>query len=191
MRNAFTKARKHFITHNIDPVAYITALFDYAQQKRDTLARQHPTWKKSDFRSRKLWRPWPVLIGSPLYDQIYRRWCQTTHETEPIILDHAHTDYREQQKTHDHKIFDQVRRTAELVSEFPRLYPRLPVEHVLRIIFTELSPHYLFFMPESRELIKQGWGSQGQRDVFRALQENAMLFDRYQRLYDSLVQASS
>ena len=184
----FVKLRKYMSDEGINPRLYFQSLFDYALAKRQRVASS-PRMYDPNFVA-TLWRPWPSLLMTPVYRQIFEEWTKRGGSVD-AFTQYQHEDMGSIRGSisplpRKDRIMHAVKQTSALVKDFPKLYPGLRTQAVLGIVFSELSAHYLFFMPEAQQLITKGAGSTTQRRVFTQLREAAKVRAKYQRLFDDL-----
>ena len=179
----FVDMRAYFTARRINPRLYFQAIFDYAVWKRRHLTDRNPLSHDLRYTTKKLWRPWPSGVGSVYYLEIYDRWMRLGRGEEFAISEKQGAilgDLRPQRT----RISEAFAQSAALVADFPRLYPTMARRDVLSIVFTELSPHFLYCLPDARPLVAKGFGTKSQRRVFEEIDANPLLQERYRSLFE-------
>lgn len=189
---AFVRLRVFLTEAAIDPVEYITAIFEHAAKRR---ARVTPAART--VRADLLWRPWPTAACSAFYQRLYRQW-QRERGTRLLADGSQATPLpsRESQRPptrwqQQALVVAAIRDSWVALSEFPRLYPEQSVRKLLLLEFEQFAAHFLYFYPLAQPLRRAGIGTVAQREIFAQLDQDWILREWCRQQYTHLADVSA
>lgn len=129
----------------------------------------------------RAWKPFVTAACSNHYFETYAAW-----ERRLVDYDEGWIELMKETGVHrlPPKVQDQMLESAESLASIADAVSET-IDVMVDRYFVTLSPYLLYFMPEAQEWVRQRRGTKEQQSVFRSLDHDSKLRDKYRPFYDA------